>query len=170
MNRFFIVFLCVIAFASCKKERRELSSIAPENWSKRYVVVPDSHQLKAGQTYLSVYPQIYNFTEHRKLNLTATISIRNINERDTIYLHNASFYDTHGQKIRRYFERSILIAPLETVEIIIDEHDNAGGSGANFLFDWSCAKNVHEPFFECVMISTSGQQGISFTTQGIRVK
>ena len=31
------------------------------------------------------------------------------------------------------------------------------------------AVSGNEPFFEGVMISTSGQQGLSFSTQGIRV-
>ena len=55
---------------------------------------------------------------------------------------------------------------METVEIVIDESDKEGGTGANFLFNWSIKPNSTEPFFESVMLSTSGQQGISFTTQG----
>jgi len=59
---------------------------------------------------------------------------------------------------------------METVEIVIDEKDQEGGTGANFLFDWSIKPNSHEPYFEGVMISTSGQQGLSFTTEGKRVE
>lgn len=59
---------------------------------------------------------------------------------------------------------------METVEIVIDESDKEGGTGANFLFKWSISPNSSEPFFESVMLSTSGQQGISFTTRGKAIK
>ena len=58
---------------------------------------------------------------------------------------------------------------METAEIVIDEIDKEGGTGANFLFEWKVTKNTNEPFFEGIMISTSGQQGLSFTTQGRRI-
>ena len=59
---------------------------------------------------------------------------------------------------------------METVEIVIDEMDEQGGTGANFMFDWAMKKTSNEPLFEGVMISTSGQQGLSFTTQGRKIK
>lgn len=59
---------------------------------------------------------------------------------------------------------------METIEIVIDEKDNEGGSGANFIFNWRANAQLTEPLFESVMISTYGQQGISFLTQGIRIK
>ncbi len=59
---------------------------------------------------------------------------------------------------------------METLEIVVSEDDKEGGSGANFIFDWSVKQDGLIPFFEAVMISTSGQQGVSFTTHGIRKK
>jgi len=58
---------------------------------------------------------------------------------------------------------------METAEIIIDERDKTGGTGANFLFDWNKNPDINSPIFEAVMISTYGQQGLSFTTQGVEV-
>ena len=52
---------------------------------------------------------------------------------------------------------------------MIDEIDREGGTGANFIFEWAIKRKSNEPIFESVMISTSGQQGLSFTTQGIRI-
>jgi hypothetical protein len=59
---------------------------------------------------------------------------------------------------------------METVQIIIEEQDNEGGTGANFVFDWKIKANTIEPIFEAVMISTYGSQSISFTTTGKRIK
>jgi hypothetical protein len=45
---------------------------------------------------------------------------------------NAKYYNTQGTLLRSYFEHPIYLAPLETVEIVIDEGDREGGTGANF--------------------------------------
>lgn len=160
--------LFLLISVGCENQK-EISSINPVNWEKRAVKnsLPDS--LISGASYLSVYSEIYSETEHATINLTATVSLRNINKKDTIYLESAEYYNTHGQLIRSYFKNPIFIAPLETVEIVIDERDKEGGSGANFIFDWKIQPNTHEPFFECAMISTYGQQGLSFTTQGVKI-
>ncbi len=150
---------------SCDKEK-EISSINETNWNKRTVNNFNGDSLVHGQTYLSVYSEIYSGTEHRSLSLTATVSLRNINVKDTVFIDKATYFNTHGEAIRTYFNKTIFIAPMETVEIVIDESDKEGGTGANFLFNWSTRPNSTEPFFESVMLSTSGQQGISFTTQG----
>ncbi len=159
-----IALLCL----SCEHEKG-VSSISPVNWQKRTVAkLPDS--LIRGTSYLSVYSQIYSQTEHRLHNLTAMISMRNVSLTDSIFIHKAEYFNTEGHHIRTYFYKTIYIAPLETVEIVIDEHDQEGGTGANFIFDWSVKPNTNEPLFEGVMISTSGQQGLSFTTQGHRIE
>ena len=92
-----------------------------------------------------------------------------MSKEDSIYIHHAEYYNTHGELIRSYFEEPIYLSPLETVEIVIDEKDKEGGTGANFIFDWASTSEENEPFFEAVMISTAGQQGLSFTTEGKRI-
>lgn len=169
MKYVFIFFIGLIGFSSCDNQK-EISSVNPVNWEKRRATEKISDSLTNGQSYLSIYSEIYSESEHRTINLTATISLRNINTTETIYIKKASYYDTKGHLIRTYFEYPIYIKPLETIEIIIDEKDTAGGSGANFVFDWAMENMVHEPIFEAVMISTSGQQGISFATRGITIQ
>ncbi len=122
-----------------------------------------------GSTYLSVYSQIYSETEHRSHNLTATVSMRNTSCIDTIYICSADYYNTKGELIRKYFDKTIYLKPMETVEIVIDQSDKEGGTGANFIFNWQTKEKCSQPLFECIMISTYGQQGLSFTTTGIRV-
>jgi len=168
MKNFIKLLSVCFVFIACNN-KAEVSSINPINWNKRTISLPTTDTLINGKTYLSVYSEIYGLTEHRTQNLTATVSIRNINPNDTIYINKAEYFNTHGDPIRTYFNKTVFIKPLETIEIIIDERDKEGGSGANFVFDWSASKGIHDPFFEAVMISTSSQQGISFTTQGIKI-
>lgn len=157
-------------FISSCKNAPELSSTDPINWDKRTAshFMPDS--LVSGLTYLSVYSQIYSETEHKTHPLTSTISMRNTNRKDTVYISKAEYYNTAGKAIRTYFDKPIFLAPMETVEIVIDQEDREGGTGANFIFDWAIRPQSNEPYFECVMISTYGQQGLSFTTQGQHLK
>lgn len=169
MKQSVALFLSALLFFSCERTV-PISSIDPVNWGKRAAGAPLSDSLEQGSTYLSVYSQIYSQSEHRALDLTATVSMRNVNRADTIYLEKAEYFDTHGKLIRTYFDKPIFIAPMETVEIVIDEIDQEGGTGANFVFDWKIKPSSAEPHFECVMISTSGQLGLSFTTQGIKIE
>ena len=168
MKKVFLL-LVYILITSCNQEK-ELSSIDTVNWEKRKVNIEPKDSLIIGSTYLSVYSQIYSLDEHKTHDLTVTVSMRNINKTDTIYLNKAEYFDTHGNSIRTYFDFPIYLKPMETVEIIIDEIDGEGGTGGNFVFDWKIKQNSLTPFFEGVMISTSGQQGLSFTTHGVQIE
>lgn len=165
----FIVWIILAIFLSACSSNPESSSVNAENWKKRTVPYKLSDTLETGATYLSVYSHIYSMTEHRTHDLTATISMRNTNRLDTVFVLKAEYYSTKGELIRTYFNQPIFIRPMETVEIVIDQVDKAGGSGASFVFDWKRKHDSNEPFFESVMISTSGQQGISFTSQGKKI-
>lgn len=159
-----LIFISISLIVMSCEEPRKLSSTSPELWEQRTLKtgVPDS--LKAGRTFLSVYSQIYVRNSENVSDLAATISLHNPNMYDKIYIENAVFYNTHGEEIRSYFDNPIYIDPMETVQIIIDGIDNEGGTGANFIFDWKTIKNA--PIFEAIMITTYGQQGISFVTTG----
>ncbi|WP_405399981.1 DUF3124 domain-containing protein [Maribacter sp. Asnod2-G09] len=169
MKKIILLFSVVLVLASCLQEK-EISSIHPENWTKRKATVNAKDSLEYGKSYLSIYSQIYSSSEHKTHNLTAMVSLRNTSDVDTIYLTKAEYFDTHGVSLRNYFTHPIYLAPLETAEIIIDEMDVEGGTGSNFIFEWHAPKDCPEPLFEGVMNSTVGQQGLSFTTQSRRIK
>lgn len=151
-------------------EKQESSSINPENWSKRAIDISGKDSLEYGKSYLSVYSQIYSFSQHQKYNLTGMISLRNTSDLDTIYLLKAEYFDTHGAPLRTYFKDPIYLAPMETTEIIIEHSDVEGGTGSNFIFEWKIPVGCPEPLFEGVMTSMQGNQGLSFTTQAKRIK
>lgn len=164
-----LLITIALATGACQSPEK-LSSVDPVNWERRAVDHPLSDSLEVGETYLSVYSEIYSITEHRTHELTVTVSMRNTHRRDTLYVAKAEYFDTHGVSVRTYFDRPIFLGPLETVEIVIDGVDRQGGTGGNFLFNWQMKPGSHEPLFEAIMISTLGQQGLSFTTEGKRVE
>ncbi len=169
MKRTGALLLVFIGLISCIEEGK-MSSLDQVLWKNRAANISPQDSLEMGETYLSIYSQIYSINERKRHNLTAMASLRNTSSSDTIYLTKAVYFDSHGTPIRTYFDYPIYLAPMETVEIIIDEIDVEGGTGSNFIFDWAKARSTTEPLFEGVMTSTMGQQGLSMITQGKRVK
>lgn len=169
--KFVIFSFCLILFYSCKQEpETTFSSLDPIDWESRATEKVLDSNFNYGETYLSVYSEIYMFSKSRTSTLTATVSMRNINQTDSIYLKSAKYYNSKGELIRNYFKNPIYIAPLETVDIVVDEDDLEGGTGANFIFEWFSSPQLHEPYFDAVMISYGSGQGVSFTTSGIKIK
>jgi len=37
--------------------------------------------------------------------------------------------------VYRHIERAVFLKPMETLEIIMEESENDGGTGGNFVFD-----------------------------------
>ncbi len=168
MRNLTTLVLLFLILASCQK-KVEIIPIQPLDWSGRTIELLDSSVTHSGKNYLPVYSHIYHMHEHRTFDLTTTVSIRNITLTDTVYIIKADYYNTVGDHIRSYVTQPVFVKPMETLEIIIAEKDNSGGSGANFLFEWASKNSKIHPLFEAVMISTYGQQGLSFTTRGVEV-
>ena len=56
----------------------------------------------------------------------------------------------------------MLLSPLESIELVVEEEENKGGAGANFIIEWAATKYADQLLIQSVMISTYGQQGVSF--------
>lgn len=162
-------FLFVLFLISCGSDKavQEPEKI---NWSEREADMVDvDSSMIHGTTYLSVYSQIYSQSEHNVRDLTVTVSMRNPDSENKVFLKKINSYNTEGHLVKNYIEKPVYILPMETLELVIEESDDDFGTGGNFLFDWTVAKNTNEPIFESIMISTAGQQGISFVTTGKRL-
>ncbi|MFD1316631.1 DUF3124 domain-containing protein [Namhaeicola litoreus] len=167
-NIFLLLFIALINI-SCSKKETDKYPIKQANWKSKEINIENFDDYFTGKTYLPVYSHIYHVHEHRTFDLTITASIRNISSTDSVYILKADYYNTIGENIRQYVKKPIYLKPLETIEIIIEEQDIEGGSGANFVFDWANKNDKNPPLIEAVMISTYGQQGLSFTTRGVPV-
>ena len=163
-----ILLITAIALLASCAEKKETGTWKHVDWESKAIQLVYTDSLETGSTYLSVYSEIYSLSQKTTHDLTVTVSIRNVSSTDSVFIEKAEYYNTAGDLIRSYLDETILVKPMETIEIVVESKDRHGGSGANFIFDWAVRKNAHEPLFEAVMISTSGQQGISFTTQGVR--
>jgi len=119
--------------------------------------------------YVPIYSEIYNRTKETSVLLTATLSIRNTSETDTLFLSRVAYYNTEGTLVSQYLEQAIYLKPMETIDYVIEEKDDVGGAGANFLIDWYANRPI-KPLFQAVMIGAVSNQAFSFTTQGMNVR
>ena len=166
----FLVLGLALLIIGCGPEDMQKIQITPNNWATRVADMDGLDSLEHGKSYLSVYSQIYSFSQSKKYNLTGMISLRNTSEIDTLYLMKVHYYDTEGNMIRSYFEDPVFLSPMETVEIVINQDDISGGTGSNFIIEWKIPNGSPLPLFEGVMNSMQGTQGISFTTQAHRIQ
>ena len=162
-----LLFLSLV-FLSCESDAdKNLDKQA--DWENRKSDIINFNGYIHGKTYLPVYSHIYHIHEHKTFDLTITISIRNVSMTDSVHILKADYYNTVGINVRRYLKDPIFLKPLETVEIVIEDRDMEGGSGANFIFDWAMENDKNPPLFEAVMISPYEQQGLAFSTRGVRI-
>ena len=129
-------------------------------------VTLDKTKVVMGQTvYVPVYSHIYHYnSQEHVMNLSATLSIRNTDLKNSIIITSVRYYDSDGQLIRQDIKSPVELKPLASTDFFIAADDTSGGSGANFIVEWVALKTVYEPVIEAVMISTSSSQGISFVS------
>lgn len=118
-------------------------------------------------SYVPVFSDIYHIDASRRFLLTATLSIRNISWKDTVYLFEADYYDPFGKLLRNYLDSTLVLLPMESVELVVEDKEHLGGAGAKFIVNWGGDSLVTPPYICAVMIGTSSQQGLSFITEGI---
>jgi hypothetical protein len=135
----------------------------PPNLAKFEAKGVDPATLRVHQAaYVPVYSHIY-YDGGRPYLLETTLSIRNVDPNEPVYVSKADYYDTNGKLSKRKLDRLIKLEPLQTIEFLIERQDASGGSGANFIVEWHAPdKHVHSPLIEAVMVGRSGTNAISF--------
>lgn len=170
---FFIIAGCWLMFSSCSSSDQDQGPItkSQQDMSADTAAVDGtirySDDAITGQTvYVPVYSHIYQQNRAKTFNLTATLSIRNTSIIDSLEVNSVQYYDSDGKLVRNYLSSTQTLGPLSSIAYVIDEDDLTGGIGANFIVRWSAPTEISKPIIEAVMISTSHQQGISFTGAG----
>ena len=127
------------------------------------------HRALGTATGQTVYVPVYSHIYHRggmAFLLEVTLSVRNTDRSAPITVTAVDYHDTQGRRLRKHLDRPLRLPPLATAEFLVEEEDESGGSGANFIVEWVSAAEVSEPVIEAVMIGTAGSQGISFLSPG----
>lgn len=119
--------------------------------------------------YVPVYSHVYHQDGKPHL-LTITLSVRNTSPETPVVVGSVQYFDTQGKPQKSYLKRPMRLGPLATGEFLVEKGDSTGGSGANFLVEWTAEEPVSPPVVEAVMIDTSSQQGISFVRTAVVVR
>ena len=95
--------------------------------------------------YVPVYSHIY-YDGGRPYLLETTLSVRNVDPKRPVYVSAVEYYDTNGKLSKKQVDRLIKLDPLQTIEFLVERHDVAGGSGANFIVEWHAGSGeTHAP-------------------------
>ena len=125
----------------------------------------DAHAAMGQTVYVPVYSHVYQDRQRRPFNLVGTLSIRNTDLTHPIQVTSVRYYDSRGRLLRNFVDAPVTVAPVASVDYVVDEHDEHG-SGTSFIVEWIATREVQEPVVEAVMISTILSQGLSFTSPG----
>ena len=174
-----IAFMAFVYTKSRTSTEQRLDAIAAqvESQPARAYTPPNLDAFDAGDvepgsfvTHRAVYVPVYSHIYHdggRPYLLEATLSIRNVDPNQPVYVDGVDYYDTDGELSKKMLSRLIKLKPLQTIEFLVERHDVSGGSGANFIVQWHAAdKRVHAPLIEAVMVGRSGTNAISFVRKG----
>ncbi|MDV2998682.1 MAG: hypothetical protein N5P05_000288 [Chroococcopsis gigantea SAG 12.99] len=175
-----IVLACVIVLAACDETKQQTLTISynsPQqiepltrlNRDNPSVTVRSNEgPLDKGKiVFVPVYSHIYHGDRQEPFLLTITLSIRNTSLTKSLVVRSIRYYNSAGKLVKQSGEGNLQIAPLAAAAFYIPQQDVSGGSGASFIVEWvTDEKAITEPVIEAVMISTSFQQGVSFTSTG----
>lgn len=162
-----VSFIPLLAILSCENHvpNSETEITVEDHALKNLPSKSDSlHNIK--KVYVPVYSNIYQSSRNDRTSLTSTLSIHNTSETDTLFITRIDYHNTEGKLVKKYLENPIYLNTFETIEYVVDEKDDTGGSGANFVVEWYGSKNLN-PLFQAVMIGGLGSKSFSFTTEGV---
>ena len=123
--------------------------------------------LSSGNTlYVPVYSNVYSGPRKAEYQLAAMLSIRNTDPGYPIEIVRADYYDNEGKLVDSYVKETLELAPLASHNFYIREHDERGGTGANFIVQWTSPQKVNQPIVQGIMLGMKSGQGISFICPG----
>ncbi len=120
--------------------------------------------------YVPIYSDIYVDSQNQRNLLSATLSIRNTSFNDSLFISKIDYFNTGGQIVRSYLQKTISLPPMATINYVIEEHDEVGGPGANFIVELSSRNSKTKPIIQAVMIGQLGNKAFSFVTDALSIK
>jgi hypothetical protein len=136
------------------------------------VTAQEAPPLSEGQTvYVPVYSHILHGNrdgrgEAQTLLLSSMLSIRNTDPDLGLTVLSVKYFDTAGKLLREYLAQPARLGPMASTDFFIENRDDKGGSGANFLVVWDAPKPLNPPIVETVNAYFFGSQSAAFTSHG----
>ena len=130
--------------------------------SDAIAILPVGLVAKGRAVYVPAYSHIYVQGGEATL-LETTLSVRNTDPEHPMRIDRVRYFDSDGKPLRELTDGPNVLGPMQTLSYLVEERDRSGGSGANFVVEWSAADAINRPIIEAVMI---GAGGLSFKSRG----
>lgn len=123
-----------------------------------------------GTTYVPIHSTVYLGEREAQAGLAVTLSLRNTSPTHDLLVHRLDFFDAAGKLVVRLAEGTHAVPAMATAQFFIDRRDPSGGSGANYLVEWSVPEGGSEPVIEAVMVGRSATgAGLIIVSRGMPV-
>lgn len=136
-----------------------------------YATAQESMPLSTGQSlYLAIYSHLYHGDVHPKTGkpsetlVSTHVSVRNTDPKSAFRVTSARYYNTDGKLLREYLPQPQTIPPLGTYELYVPRSDSSGGSGANFIIEWSAERPINPPLVEALHADIREARTLLFVT------
>lgn len=157
------MLIILVLLSGCVSRLAEETPVESQGTSP--VSIEDLDIVTGQVIFVPAYSEVF-YNNQNTLDLTITLTIHNTDLEYPIIIKSVHYYDTDGNLVHKYIDQPLQLAPMATHSIVIAGDDKHGGVGANFIVKWVAETGVYEPVVEAIMVSTSGQQGISFMSPG----
>lgn len=131
----------------------------------------DAPPLSNGQSlYLPIYSHLYHGDVHPKTGkpsetlVSTHVSIRNTDTKASFRVTSARYYNTDGKLLREYLPQAQTVPPLGTYELYVPRSDSSGGSGANFIIEWTADRPINVPLVEALHADIREARTLIFVT------
>ena len=123
----------------------------------------------------SVYVPVYSHIWHGNLDskgkpqtllLSSMLSIRNTDPAHGLTVRSVRYYDTAGKMIREFMPAPAKLGPMASTDVFVEHKDDQGGTGANFVVEWSAERAISAPVVEVVNAYFFGPHSLAFTSPG----
>ncbi|MBC7905372.1 MAG: DUF3124 domain-containing protein [Rhodospirillaceae bacterium] len=123
----------------------------------------------------SIYVPVYSHIWHGNLDargkpqtllLSSMLSIRNTDPYDSMTIRSVRYYDTAGKLLKEYMAQPARLGPMASTDVFLEHKDDQGGTGANFVVQWSAERPISTPIVEVVNAYIFGPQSLAFTSPG----
>lgn len=131
----------------------------------------DAPPRSTGQSlYLPIYSHLYHGDVNPRTGkpsetlVSTHVSIRNIDPALSVTIVSARYYNTDGKLLREFLAKPQAIPPLGTFELYVPRSDSSGGSGANFIIDWTAERPANPPLVEALHADIREARTLLFVT------
>ena len=122
------------------------------------------------EIYVAAYCKVYYGLKGQSFPLVTTLLFHNTDPENPLEITSASYYNHEGALVAECLEQPVKLAPLGAWEYLVKKPVETGSSGSCFVVRWQSQAKISPPIVESVMISSTGQQGISFSSTGRVIK